>query len=211
MDTMPSDKIVIDPCAHAATEIYKLLIGSVVPRPIAFVSTISAEGIPNLAPFSFFNVICANPPVVSFASGFRTPEKDTLANVRANGEFVVNIVTEEIAEQMNLCSGDYQAGVDEFKVSGLTPAPSDLIRPPRVAESPMNMECKVLQILDISTRPMGGSLIIGEVVRFHMRRAMMHDFRIDPDELRAIGRMGGSEYTRTRDRFEMLRPRVQSV
>ena len=207
---MPSEKIVIDPCTDPAN-IYKLLIGSVVPRPIAFVSTISGEGIPNLAPFSFFNVICANPPVVSFASGFRVPEKDTLANVRANREFVVNIVTEEIAEQMNLCSGDYEAGIDEFGISGLTQAPSDLIRPPCVAESPMNMECKVLQILDISTRPMGGSLIIGEVVRFHVKRAMMHDFRIDSDKLRAIGRMGGNQYARTRDRFEMLRPRVQSA
>ena len=205
---MLSHKLAVDPAAAPSASIYKLLIGTVVPRPIAFVSTLSPEGVQNLAPFSFFNVICANPPVVSFACGTRVPPKDTLANVRATGEFVVNIVTEEIAERMNLCSGEFEAGVDEFQISGLTPVASELVRPPAVAESPMNMECKVLQILDVSTRPMGGSLVIGEVVRFHVARAMFDDFRIDPDQLRAIGRMGGNGYTRTRDRFEMIRPRV---
>lgn len=201
-----SDKLAVDPASVPPANTYKLLIGSVVPRPIAFVSTLSSEGVPNLAPFSFFNVICANPPVVSFACGTRVPEKDTLANVRATGEFVVNIVTEEIAERMNLTSGEYPSDVDEFQISGLTPAASELVRPATVAESPVNMECKVMQILDISTQPLGGSLIIGEVVRFHVARGLFDNFRIDPDKLRAIGRMGGAGYTRTRDRFEMIRP-----
>ena len=203
---MVREKLVIDPSATASSITYKLMIGTIVPRPIAFVSSVSPAGVYNLAPFSFFNAVCAEPPVVTFANGFRVPPKDTLANVRANGEFVVNIVNEEIAERMNLCSGEYPADVDEFRLSSLTPVPSDLIRPPRVLESPVNMECKVLQILDISTRPMGGSLVIGEVVRFHIDEVMVHNFRIDPDQLRAIGRMGGSEYTRTRDRFQMIRP-----
>lgn len=202
------DKLVVDPTSAAPANIYKLLIGTVVPRPIAFVSTLSTDGVPNLAPFSFFNVICANPPVVSFACGVRVPTKDTLANARATGEFVVNIVTEEIAEHMNLTSGEYDAGVNEFEVSGLTPVASELVRPPAVLESPVNMECKVLQILDVSTEPLGGSLVIGEVVRFHVARGVFDNFRIDPDTLRAIGRMGGSGYTRTRDRFEMIRPQV---
>lgn len=205
---MPDDKLAIDPAAQAPQTNYKLLIGSVVPRPIGFVSTISADGVYNLAPFSFFNVVCGNPPVVCFSCGFREPEKDTVVNVRATGEFVVNIVSEVIAEQMNLTSGEYPHGTDEFRISGLTPASSDLVRPPRVGESPVNMECKLLQILDISTLPLGGSLVIGQVVRFHVNRAMVENFRIDPDQLRAIGRMGGNEYTRTRDRFEMIRPRV---
>ncbi len=202
------DKLAVDPASTPAANTYKLLIGSVVPRPIAFVSTVSADGVLNLAPFSFFNVICASPPVVSFACGARVPPKDTLANVRATGEFVVNIVTEEIAERMNLCSGEYQAGVDEFQVSGLTPGASEVVRPPAVRESPINMECKVLQIIDVSTRPMGGSLVIGEVVRFHIERALFENFRIDPARLQAIGRMGGNGYTRTRDRFDMIRPQV---
>ena len=202
-----SDKLAVDPASVPSANIYKLLIGTVVPRPIAFVSTRSPEGVLNLAPFSFFNVICANPPVVSFACGTRETPKDTITNVRATGEFVVNIVTEEIAERMNLTSGEYDASVDEFQVSSLTPVCSDLVGPPAVLESPVNMECKVLQIIDVSTRPLGGSLVIGEVVRFHIANAICEDFRIDPEKLRAIGRMGGAGYTRTRDRFEMIRPK----
>src|SRR5215469_3684830 len=197
------EKLAIDPASQPPLNNYKLLIGSVVPRPIAFVSTISPEGIPNLAPFSFFNAVCGNPPVISFASGVREPPKDTLANVRATGEFVVNIVTESIAEQMNLTSGDYPAEVDEFAISRLTPVPSELVKPPCVLESPVNMECKVVQIVDVSMRPGGGSVVFGKVVRFHVDASIVHNFRIDPEKLLAIGRMGGAGYTRTRDRFEM--------
>lgn len=203
-----SHKLAFDPAAVPAQNTYKLLIGTVVPRPIAFVSTLSPDGVPNLAPFSFFNVICANPPVVCFACGTRVPPKDTLVNIRATGEFVVNIVTEEIAERMNLCSGEYGAAIDEFQVSGLTPVPSEVVRPSGVAESPVNMECKLVQIVDVSLKPMGGSLVLGEVVRFHVERRLFDNFRIDPAELRAIGRMGGNGYARTRDRFDMIRPQV---
>jgi flavin reductase (DIM6/NTAB) family NADH-FMN oxidoreductase RutF len=204
---MTKEKLVLDPASTPAREIYKLLIGSVVPRPIAFVSTVSAEGVRNLAPFSFFNVICAEPPTVCFSTGFRVPSKDTLANVKATGEFVVNMVSEEIAEQMNLCSGEYPAGVDEFQVSGLTPAASDRVKPPYVLESHVSMECRLVQTVEISTRPMGGTLIIGEVLRFHIDGEIVTNFRVDPDKLQAVGRMGGNEYTRTRERFEMIRPK----
>jgi len=200
--------VIVDPASVPTLASYKLLIGCVVPRPIGFVSTVSTEGVCNLAPFSFFNAICGEPPVVCFSTGVRVPPKDTLVNVRATGEFVVNIVGEDIAEQMNACSGDYPFGVDEFKISGLTPVASDLVAPPRVLESRVNMECKVMQIVDVSSRPMGGSLVIGEVIRFHVDDAVVDNFRIDADKLRAIGRMGGSDYARTRDRFEMLRPKV---
>ena len=206
---MTKQNIVVDPASTPAAAIYKLLIGAVVPRPIAFVSTVSADGIFNLAPFSFFNVICAEPPTVCFSTGFRDPLKDTLINVRATGEFVVNIVSEEFAEKMNATSGDYPHGVDEFQISGLTPVPSDLVKPPRVGESRFQMECKLHQIVEVSTRPHGGTLILGEVVRFHIDEEIVADhLRIDPDKLRAIGRMGGAAYTRTHDRFEMERPRV---
>jgi flavin reductase (DIM6/NTAB) family NADH-FMN oxidoreductase RutF len=201
-------KISVDPASQTAMASYKLLIGSIVPRPIAFVSTISPEGVANLAPFSFFNAICADPPSICFSVGNRTPAKDTIANIRANGEFVVNIVNEAIAEQMNLCAGDYPAGVSEFSISGLTPEASEIVKPPCVRESPMNMECKLIQIVEVSARPSGGSLIIGEVVRFHFDRAIAEDFRIDPAKLRAVGRMSGNQYIRTRDRFEMIRPAV---
>ncbi|MBV8845590.1 MAG: flavin reductase family protein [Bryobacterales bacterium] len=207
---MVETKLAIDPAAHAPADAYKLLIGAIVPRPIGFISTISPEGVYNLAPFSFFNAVCSEPPVVLFASGARRPEKDTLANVRATGEFVVNIVTEAIAEQMNLTSGDYPPEVDEFAIARLTPAASELVKPPCVLESPVNMECKVIQIVDVSTRPAGGSVVFGEVVRFHVDASMVQNFRIDPEKLRAIGRMGGTGYTRTRERFEMARPRLSS-
>lgn len=204
---MVREQIVVDP-SRSPTDNYKLMIGSIVPRPIAFVSTVSPDGIYNLAPFSFFNAVCAEPPIITFATGYRVPPKDTLVNVRATGEFVVNIVSEEFAEAMNACSGEYPSGVNEFELSGLTPVPSDLVRAPRVRESHVNMECRVLQILDLSTRPRGGSLIIGEVLRFHVDAAMLSNFRIDSGQLHAIGRMGGNEYTRTRDRFQMIRPQV---
>src|SRR5579875_1669739 len=205
---MNTEKLTIDPAAQPPLNNYKLLIGSIVPRPIAFVSTISADGARNLAPFSFFNAVCGNPPVVSFASGVRHPPKDTLANVRATGEFVVNIVTEEIAEKMSLTSGEYPADVDEFEISGLTPVPSDVVKPPYVRESPINMECRLLQIVEVSNRVLGGSLVLGEVIRFHIDPAITSEFRVDAEKLRAIGRMGGNEYTRTSCRFEMIRPQV---
>jgi flavin reductase (DIM6/NTAB) family NADH-FMN oxidoreductase RutF len=205
---MHTEKLAIDPASQPPQDSYKLLIGSVVPRPIGFISSVSAGGVPNLAPFSFFNAVCGNPPVVCFASGVRQPPKHTLENVRATGEFVVNIVTEEIAEKMNLTSGEYPAGVSEFAISGLTPVASDLVKPPCVLESPVNMECKLLQIIEVSTRPLGGSLVLGEVVRFHIDPAISDNFRVDAEKLRAIGRMGGNEYTHTRSRFEMIRPVV---
>jgi flavin reductase (DIM6/NTAB) family NADH-FMN oxidoreductase RutF len=208
VESGPGRQVIIDPAATPPLQLYKILIGSVVPRPIAFVSTLSPEGKRNLAPFSFFNGICGDPPTVCFSTSFREPRKDTYVNVKATGEFVVNIVSEEIAEKMNLCSGEYPYGTDEFEISGLTPVPSDLVRPPRVRESHVNMECRLNQIVDVSTRPHGGSLIIGEVIRFHVDDAIVENFRIDADQLRAIGRMGGNSYTRTRDRFEMIRPKV---
>jgi flavin reductase (DIM6/NTAB) family NADH-FMN oxidoreductase RutF len=200
----------LDPAQIAPPDIYKLMIGVIVPRPIAFVSTIDADGIRNLAPFSYFTACSSNPPVVCFCASVRTgpqPHKDTLENIRATGEFVVNIVSEEIAEQMNLCSAEVPPEVDEFELSGLTPMTSDLVKPPRVAESKVQMECRLRQILVISEEPGGGSLVLGDVLCFHIAEPLLDGYKIDPEKLKAIGRMGGPVYTRTRDRFEMQRPK----
>ena len=200
--------MIVDPAVTPQRDVYKLLIGSVVPRPIGFVSTLSSAGQRNLAPFSFFNAVCGEPPIVYFSTSHRDPRKDTYVNVKATGEFVVNIVSEEIAEAMNLTSGDYPYGADEFEIAGLTPVASDLVRPPRVRESHVNMECKVLQIIELSSRAGGASMVLGEVIRFHVDDAIVENFRIDPGKLRAVARMGGNDYSRTRDRFEMIRPKV---
>lgn len=204
----------LNPAEQRPQDTYKLLIGAVVPRPIAFVSSIDAHGLRNLAPFSFFTVASANPPIVCFCPMVRGANeiglpttKDTLRNILATREFVLNIVSEDFAEKMNACSGDYPPEVDEFTVSGLTPIDSELVRPPRVAESQVQMECRLEQVIHVSTEPLGGSLVLGEVLRIHIRDSLLDGFRIDPDKLRAIGRMAGSTYVRTTDRFEMERPK----
>lgn len=198
----------IDPRNCDVRSVYQLMIGAIVPRPIAFVSSISAAGILNLAPFSFFTGVSADPPVVCFCPMVRVngSTKDTLNNIRETGEFVVNIVSEEISGQMNKCSGEYPPDADEFQISGLTPVTSETVKAPRVLESPVNMECRLVQIVEISARPLGGSIVFGEVLRFHVKDGFAEGFKIDPDRLNAVGRMGGPTYTRTRDRFDMQRP-----
>ncbi len=189
--------------------LYKLLIGAVVPRPIALVSSLSADGIPNLAPFSFFTVASANPPVICFAPMFRGADgssKDTLQNIRDTKEFVVNIVSEDFGPRMNLTAGEYPPQVNEFEVSGLTPLASEAVGAFRVAESRVQMECRLKEIVEVSSLPLGGSLVLGEIVRMHIADEIVTDYRIDPDKLAAIGRMGGPTYSRTRDRYEMERP-----
>jgi flavin reductase (DIM6/NTAB) family NADH-FMN oxidoreductase RutF len=209
--------LIIDPleaCHQSDTgyqNVYKLLIGAVVPRPIAFVSTLSRDGIRNLAPFSFFTAVSANPPVICFCPIRRLapdPYKDTLRNILDTREFVVNIVSEEFAEKMNVSSADFPPEVDEFEASGLTPIPSDLVKPPRVAESHVHMECKLYLAIEVGDLPGSGNLVLGEVVRFHVDDQYFDDFKLDPDKLRPIGRMGGATYTRTTDRFEMVRPKL---
>jgi flavin reductase (DIM6/NTAB) family NADH-FMN oxidoreductase RutF len=148
--------VILDPNQHYPRDIYKMMVGAIVPRPIAFVSTISREGVLNLAPFSFFTAVSANPPVVCFAPMIRGGDgsrKDTLNNVEATKEFVVSIVSEDFAAKMNVCSGEYPPEVDEFELSGLTPVPSDCVRPPRVAVSRINMECRLVQVVHVQEFP----------------------------------------------------------
>jgi flavin reductase (DIM6/NTAB) family NADH-FMN oxidoreductase RutF len=202
--------LIVDPKEAGWLNTYKLLIGAIVPRPIAFVSTLSREGIRNLAPFSFFTGVSANPPVICFCPMRRRgtlPHKDTLHNISTTREFVVNIVSEEFAQQMNITSAEFPPDVDEFEAAGLTPIPSDLVKPPRVKESHVHMECRLYLLVEVGGEDGSGNLVLGEVLRFHIDDRYFHDFKIDPDQLRAIGRMGGATYTRTTDRFDLPRPK----
>jgi flavin reductase (DIM6/NTAB) family NADH-FMN oxidoreductase RutF len=202
--------LVFDPAEHAQGDIYKLMVGAIVPRPIALVSSVDEAGVRNLAPFSYFTACSSNPPVVVFCPIFRPvppAAKDTLRNIMATREFVVNVVSEEFVERMNATAAQVGPEVDEFELSGLTPVASDLIKPARVAESHVHMECRLRQIVQVSDKPGGGSLVLGEVLRFHVREDHIENFRIDPDKLRAVGRMAGSTYVRTTDRFELERPK----
>jgi flavin reductase (DIM6/NTAB) family NADH-FMN oxidoreductase RutF len=202
--------MLIDPDSTPAAEVYRLLTACVTPRPIAWVSTVSPAGVPNLAPFSFFNAIGANPPAVMFSPVNRpdgTP-KDTLRNVRATGEFVVNIVSAAVAHPMNATSAELPYEQSEFAAAaGLTPAPSQRVRPPRVAEAHVHLECVLHQIVPVGDGPLSANVVIGRVVLIHAHDGVLDAAgRIDPGKLDTIGRMGGSLYARTRDRFEMVRP-----
>jgi len=205
------------PSSIPHNELYGIILNSVAPRPIAWVSTLSAAGQPNLAPFSFFNAVCIDPPLLAFAPGLRQPRqshsphgepKDTLRNVRETKEFVVNIVTFDLLQPMNVTSGEYDPSVNEFELAKVTPVPSTLVRPARVKESPVSFECKLHQILDFSPAPTGSSLVIGKVVSIHLDDAHIKNGKLDRNSLDLIGRMGGIQYTRTTDRIELARPKV---
>ena len=187
---------------------YRVLTGVVVPRPIAFVSTIAPNGVANLAPYSFFNAVASHPPTIVFSSSRRAAnkEKDTLANIEATGEFVVNVVVDDIAEAMNRTAAEFPAAVSEFDIAGLTPAPSVIIQPPRVAESPVNMECRLQQVIDLGSDEQRHGLVIGEIVLLHIRDDLIDGHRINHHLLKPTGRLAGSMYCRTGDTYEMVRP-----
>jgi flavin reductase (DIM6/NTAB) family NADH-FMN oxidoreductase RutF len=195
----------LDPSALSSTAVYKLLISSVVPRPIAWVSSVDAAGVLNLAPFSYFMAITDEPPTIAFSCSPRAGNrKDTLRNVEAVGEFVVNVVDDERAAQMNLSSGDYAPETDEFALTHLTPAPSLVVKPPRVAEAPINMECRVARILPVGK----AHLILGQIVQWHVRDDVYDAAtgRLDMHRLRPVGRLTGNLYSHIHDIFEMKRP-----
>jgi flavin reductase (DIM6/NTAB) family NADH-FMN oxidoreductase RutF len=197
----------IDPQTAVPQSIYKLLIGCVVPRPIAWVSSLGADGIANLAPFSFFMAVCNDPPTLAFSSGRRVGnKKDTVRNIEYTQDFVVNLVDDARAEQMNLTSGEYPPDVDEFALTGLTAASSVKVKAPRVAEAPINLECRVVQILPVGHGP--HSLVLGEIVYFHIRDDLYNPNigRIDMHKLHPVGRLAGELYTHVHDIFEMKRP-----
>jgi flavin reductase (DIM6/NTAB) family NADH-FMN oxidoreductase RutF len=197
-----------DATEYSDEDIYKLLIGLVVPRPIGWIGSKSPDGVRNLAPFSFFNAVAASPPTVIFSTIRRHGHhKDTLANVAATGVFTVNIVTEEVVDAMNVTAGSYGPEVDEFEISGLTPVPGSVVDAPMVAESKANFECRLSQIVPIGENgPMAASIVIGEILRAHVDGAILDGTRVDQTALRAVGRMGGPLYTHTRDLFQLERP-----
>jgi flavin reductase (DIM6/NTAB) family NADH-FMN oxidoreductase RutF len=202
--------MIIDPAAMPWRDAYKLMIGSIVPRPIAWVSTISSEGILNLAPFSFFTAVAAEPMTICFSPmrrGSDGGKKDTLTNIEATGEFVVNIVSEPLADQMNRTSAELPPEVDEFQVAGLTPVASATVRPPRVGESLVAYECKLLQVVHVGeARPGAGALVLGTVQRLYVADDLLDQGRIRPDVLQPIGRMAGNDYVRCGDRLTIERP-----
>lgn len=192
-------------------EAHQLLLGGVAPRPIALVSTISPEGINNLTPFSFFNAFGANPPTVAFSPSRRGRDgtlKDTYNNIKETPECVISAVTYDMVQQSSLASTEYPADVDEFIKSGLTPVASDLVKPPRVEQSPFSMECKVINIVDLGGGPASGNLIICEVLKFHVAERVFTNDVIDPSLIDLVGRNSANYYTRAHGDavFEVAKP-----
>lgn len=196
-----------DPSAIDHRDRYKLLIGSVLPRPIAWVSSMDSNGHLNLAPFSYFTIVCPSPMTLVFCPGVHPDgrKKDTWRNIEQVPEFVVNMTNEETAVQMNRCATVLPSDESEFEWAGVRPIPSRTIRVPRVAEAPIAFECVLDRIVTVSDQPGGGAAIFGRVTGIFARDDLLVDGRIDPDVLKPIGRMAGDEYTRATDRFAMAR------
>lgn len=202
-----------DPAGCEPRHIYKLMTGIIVPRPVALVSTVDANGIANLAPFSFFSGVGSAPPTVLFCPTLRSgagslhERKDTLRNVEETAEFVINVVSHAISDAANITAAEVAPEVDEFQLAGLTPLASEVVRPPRVAESPAHMECKLLQVIYTGRSAASGVIVLGEVIRFHVRKDLESDFRVDPAALDAVGRMAGNTWVGTHERIELVRPK----
>ena len=204
MQIRPGD---IDPL-----QFYGYMIGSIVPRPIAFVSTIGLTGIRNLAPFSFFTVASVDPPVVLFCPIVRgdNQKKDSLKNIEATREFVLNIVSESFAEGVNKCAAEVDYEVDEFELSGLTPVPAKLVKAPRVKESHIHIECRLREVINFGDQSLAGNLVLGDVLMIDIDEEVITETGglrlIDPFKLKSFGRMAGAAYARTTDLFELQRP-----
>jgi flavin reductase (DIM6/NTAB) family NADH-FMN oxidoreductase RutF len=201
--------MIIDVSSAEVVRVYQALVDVVNPRPIAWVTTLDAQCRVNLAPFSFFNAFGANPPVVVFSPTLRRDgsKKDTLLNLEVIPEFVLNAAVEALAEPMNATSKELPPDQSEVDHAGLTLQPSIKVSPPRVAESPVHLECKVRQIMYIGNGPIAANLVIGEVLLMHIDDSVLDEVgRVDPRKLRTIARLGGSYYCRSTDLFEMERP-----
>ena len=200
----------LDPHTLGQRETYKLLIGCVVPRPIAWVSTVDLAGARNLAPFSFFNAIGSNPPAISISVSYVDgidQRKDTLRNISDTGEFVVNIVDEDLAQAMNATSADYPPGVDEFAIAGVAAVPCVTLRPARVAGAPVSLECKLFTLVPVGAGPGSATLAIGVIQMIHVRADIINAHRyIDITKLRPISRLAGASYAYVHETFDMVRP-----
>lgn len=188
--------------------IYKLLTGAVIPRPIGWISTISEDGIPNLAPFSFFNVVGDDPPHTMFSTAHSNQhKKDTLNNVLQTGQFVVNMVTEEIVEAMNTTAQTVHSDVDEFELAGLTPLPSTKIKPPRVKESPISFECELVHHYSLENHKFGGAtIVVGRIIMFHFDDdVLLDDYKINLDNYKPVSRLAGANYSKLGELFAVKR------
>jgi flavin reductase (DIM6/NTAB) family NADH-FMN oxidoreductase RutF len=190
----------IIPADLAIAELHQYLLGAVGPRPIAFVSTIDTEGNVNLAPYSFFNIFSVNPPIAIFSPARRGRDnttKHTYENAKQVAECVINIVNHDMVEQMSLASTEYASGVNEFEKAGLTAVPSDLVGPPRVGESYVQMECKINQVIELGPNGGAGNLVVCEIIKMHIREEVLNtEGKIDPMKMDQVARMGGHWYTR---------------
>jgi flavin reductase (DIM6/NTAB) family NADH-FMN oxidoreductase RutF len=199
----------IDVASASVVDVYHLLVGVVTPRPIAWVTTVSPAGVVNLAPFSFFNAFGANPPVVVFSPTFKRDgtKKDTLRNVEATDEFVIQAATADLAGVVNLSSKELPPDQSEIELIGLPTVPSVMVKPPRVAASPVHLECRVRQVIPCGTGPIAANLVVGEVVYIHVRDDVLGpDGKPDPRKLRTVARLGGDFWCHTSDLFELKRP-----
>lgn len=204
--------LTLDPKELAVPQVHKYLLGAIGPRPIAFASTVDADGNDNLAPFSFFNVFSANPPILIFSparSGRTNETKDTYNNVKVVPEVVINVVNHAIVHQMSLASSPFPAGVSEFDKAGFTALDSDVVKPKRVAESPVQFECKVNEVRELGDQGAAGNLVICEVVRIHIDESVLDDNQmIDQKKIDLVARMGGNWYCRAdqNSMFEITKP-----
>ena len=202
----------INPDNLESRQRYKLMVGGVVPRPIAFVSTCDENGVRNLAPFSFYNAVCFNPIILAFFPVRYKQDrelKDTARNIKQTGEFVINASTESLAGQINTSSGRYKAGVDEFEITGLTAIPSEKITPPGVKESPIQFECRLEQMVALGEDQGGADAVFGRVVHIRIADEMIQDFRIDENKLRPLARLAGSSYSTLGNVFDLERPVIK--
>lgn len=197
--------MILEPQSLSASAMYRFMIGIVVPRPIAFVSTVGNGGAFNVAPFSYFNAITNKPPLIGVSITNRAGEpKDTLRNVQETGDFVVNVVNETLLERVVHASGEWGRHVDEFQLTGLTPVKSDLVQSPRVGESPVSLECRLFRIVEL-----GDSFFtVGEIVRAHVADEVLTDGRVDVEKLKPVGRLGGDGYSIVRNVIHYARPKV---
>jgi flavin reductase (DIM6/NTAB) family NADH-FMN oxidoreductase RutF len=196
------------PADQSPAENYLLMLGVIAPRPIAWVSTVGETGNYNLAPFSFFNGVSADPPILSLSIARRDGEKkDTLRNIEFTGDFVVNVVTRPLADAMNRSSASFPPEISEFEIAGLTPLPSEKVKAPRLGESPVQMECRLERLIEVGAPPRGSTLVLGEIVLFHLDERCLTDRKIDFKKFFPLGRGGRDRMTEIKEWFVLKRPR----
>jgi flavin reductase (DIM6/NTAB) family NADH-FMN oxidoreductase RutF len=205
------EMVSINPTSLGVAATYRLMVGAITPRPIAFVSTLNENGSVNAAPFSFFNGVSSNPPALMFSIGFTSKgtKKDTLRNIERSKEFVVNSVAEWMVEPMNFCSAEYPYGMSELEIAGLGTIASEVVAPPRIKESPLHFECRLHSLQQVGKEEAGAAVVvIGEIVRIHVSKTAWQDGHIVAEALKPIARLGDKRYCSVESAFELARPRL---